>query len=175
MRNRYGNLIKIPGILGKRDLLVSFDPKVYEIVYRTEGVLPYRRGLETFDYYRKHVRPEVFASGGGVGGLIYNNGETWSHLRQAIGPVLMKTNVAKSYISAVDQVSREFVSKMHSMRDANDEMPEDFLNELGLWATESIAVIALDRRMGVLEATRNEEADLLIKVFKVLFLVRIFS
>lgn len=161
VRKHYGTLAKFPGLFGKRDMLMSCDPKIYEIVYRTEGVWPVRRGLETFDYYRKHVRPDVF---GGIGGLIFDQGETWASMRQAVGPVLLKPKVVKSYVPVVDQVTREFVAKVHAMRDANSEMPADFANEMGLWATESIGAIALDRRMGVLERDRNEEADLLIKV-----------
>lgn len=154
----YGNLVKIPGLWGDTDKLMCFDPKIYEIIYRTEGVWPFRRGFQTFEYFRKHVRPDVF------GGLIFEQGETWSKVRQAVGPMMMKPEAVKSYVQAVDEVTRDFVNKVHSMRDASREMPSDFSNEMGLWAIESIGVIGLDRRLGVLEPNRSEEADSLIQV-----------
>lgn len=158
LRERYGDVVKIPGILGDRDKLLCFDPKNYEIVYRTEGVWPIRRGFQSFEYFRTHVRPDV------VGGLVFDQGETWANLRQIVGPMMMKPEAIKSYVQAVDEVTRDFVSKVHTMRDANLEMPSDFGNEVGLWAVESIGAIALDRRLGVLSENRNKEADLLIKV-----------
>lgn len=164
MREHYGNLAKIPGILGKRDLLISFDSNIYEMVQRTEGAWPIRRMFETFDYYRKHVRPEAF---GGISGLLADQGESWGNMRQAVGPVLLKPKVLKSYVPVMDEVSREFVSKIRSMRDTNGEMPANFLNELLLWVTESIWATALDRRMGAMHPNHSDEAALLIKVISV--------
>lgn len=140
---------------------MSFDPKIYEIVYRTEGLWPVRRGLETFDYCHRHVRPDVF---GGIGGLMFEQGEKWARMRQTVGGVMLTPKAVKSCVPMVDQVTREFVAKMHTMRDKNGDLPVDFANEMRLWAIESIGGIALDRRLGVLESDRNEEADLLIKV-----------
>lgn len=154
-------MVKVPGMLGQQDILLTFDPKIYEIVYRTEGNWPIRRSLVTFEYYRKHRRPEVF---GGIGGLLSDQGETWANMRKSVSPVMLKPKAVKSYVPVVDQVTREFVSKIHTMRDAKGEMPVDFSNELGLWAIESIGVIALDKRLGTLERNRNNEADMVIKV-----------
>jgi len=36
-------------------------------VFRTEGIWPERRVLDSFVYYRKNVRPDVFK---GMGGLL---------------------------------------------------------------------------------------------------------
>lgn len=158
LQENYGNLVKIPGIFGDRDKLMCFDPKIYEIVYRTEGVWPFRRAFQTFEYFRTHLRPDVF------GGLIFDQGEEWAKMRQVVGPMMLKPEAVKSYVPAVDQVTRDFVSKIHTMRDGNLEMPTDFAREMGLWAIETIGVIGLDRRLGVLELNHSKEADLLIQV-----------
>lgn len=150
--------MKIPGVLGDRDKLMCFDPKMYEIVYRTEGVWPYRGAWQTFEYFRRHVRPDV------AGGLLFDHGEEWEKMRQVVGPKMLKPDAVKMYVPAIDEVSRDFVSKVHTLLDANFETPGDFAKEIGFWAIESIGVISLDRRLGVFEATRTEHADLLIKV-----------
>lgn len=161
LRSRYGDILKMPGLFGKRELLMAFDPKIFEIVYRTEGNWPFRRALETFEYYRKNVRPDFF---GGTAGLISDQGEPWANMRKTVQPVMLKPKSIKSYVPSVDDVTREFIAKIHTMRDGNNEMPADFSNEMALWAIESIGLIAMDTRLGVMERNRNDEADGLIKV-----------
>lgn len=146
-------------------MVMTYDPKIFEIVYRTEGSWPIRRALETFEYYRIHVRPEVY---GGVAGLIFDQGETWSHMRKNVQPVMMKPKAVKSYVPVTDQVTREFMAKVGTMLDENSELPAKFNHEMALWAIESIGVIALDTRLGMLKETRNDEADRVIKVHSVI-------
>lgn len=167
VRAKYGQLAKFPGLLGKRDIVFTFNPKDYATVYRTEGAMPLRRALETFEYYRKTVRPEVF---GGIGGLLFDQGKTWHEMRTAVSPVLLRPTAVKSYVPIVDKVSREFVDKMREMQDDKGEMPANFNDELSLWAIEAIGEIALDKRMGILTKERNEEAEQLIHVLLKIFL-----
>lgn len=142
-------------------MVFTFDPDHFEKVFRTEGLWPVRRGIDTFEYYRKKVRPEVFKD---MGGLVSDQGETWLKMRSAVNPVMMHPKIVKSYIEPVDMVARDFVKKIRLMRDAKDEMPDDFGNELNLWALESIGVIALDQRLGVLAFERNPDTEQIIKV-----------
>lgn len=163
MRNTYGLLSKIPGIFGRRDLLFSGNPDVYEKVYSTEGKWPIRRFLEVYSYYRKQMRPDVFD---GLGGLLLDQDETWASMRTAVNQLMMQPQVVKSYVPVVDEVAREFLNKMDGLRDRVGEMPADFANELGLWAIEALGTMALDRRMGVLENNHtNEDANQLVNVF----------
>lgn len=161
VNHHYGDLVKFPGIMGQRDTLMSFDPKVSELVFRTEGIWPVRRALEIFNFYRRHLRPEVF---GEETGLIFDQGKTWYKMRQIVNPVMMKSNAVSSYIPVIDEVTRDFVARIHGLRDENSEMPEDFQNEISLWALESIGSIALDRRIGAFEEPRSEDANMFIKV-----------
>lgn len=160
-RKQYGDIVRLPGVFGKRDMLITFDPKMYEIVYRTEGNWPLRRAVEPFEYFRKHVRPELYH---GIGGLIFDQGETWGSMRKTVNPVMMKPQAVKRYVPIIDQVTREFITKVDKLRDVNSEMPANFSHAMALWAIESIGVIALDKRLGMLEDKRNEEADRVIQV-----------
>lgn len=158
----YGPLVKFPGLFGKPTMVISYDPAHFEKVFRTEGVWPVRRGIYTFGYYRQKVRPEVFK---GYAGLVSDQGETWSKMRTAVNPVMMQPRVIKSYVEPVDTVAREFVAKMRQMRDGNGEMPDDFAQELNQWSLESIGVIALEQRLGVMADVRLPETEAVIKVF----------
>ena len=66
LRDDYGLIVKLPGMMGKKDIVISFDPKDYEKVFRNEGVWPIRRGMETFIYYRKNIRKDIFKDLGGL-------------------------------------------------------------------------------------------------------------
>lgn len=67
MREWYGDIYRFPGLLGKKDVIFTYNPRDFELTYRNEGIWPIRVGLESFTYYRKVHRPDVF---GGIGGLV---------------------------------------------------------------------------------------------------------
>lgn len=149
-RDEYGPIVRVPGTLGRRDAVFSFDPKDYERVYRTEGQWPLRRGgFETLAHYRKHERPDVFKN---VGGLVTDQGESWAAMRFKVNPVMLQPKTVKTYIPQVDAISKEFVEQIYMSRDAAYELPATFGQELNKWALESIGFIALDRRLGALDA-----------------------
>lgn len=158
LRDEYGPLIKFPGIFGRPDTLWTFDADNFEKIYRTEGVWPQRIGLTTFVYYRKNVRPDVFK---GNGGLISEQGKAWSSLRSKVNPVMLQPKTVNSYIPQVDQIACEFLDQVKVTRDINNELPATFGNDLNKWSLESIGVIALDHRLGVLKGN-DPDAKLLI-------------
>lgn len=63
--------------------------------------------------------------------------------------MLQPKNV-KLYIPRIDDVAKEFIEKIEANLDENHETPEDFLDFLNQWALESIGVIAVNTRLGVL-------------------------
>lgn len=161
MNDTYGNVCRLPAMFGRPTMVFTFDPILSQKVYSIEGVWPNRRGTDTFDYYRRNVRPEVFKD---IGGLVSDQGESWYKLRSKVNPVMMQPRTVKSYLDAVDEVTREFVQKIGLLRDKNDEMPANFSTEMGAWALESIGVIALDRRLGAIAFKREPEVLQLIEV-----------
>ena len=161
LQTEYGNLVKLPGLLGKKDILFTSDPIHVEKVFRTEGVWPVRRGIEAFTHYRLKVRPDVFKD---IGGLVSDQGESWLKLRTVANPVMLQPKTVNSYIPVVDEVARDFIKKIKIIRNGKDEMPDDFGNELNQWALESIGTIALDQRLGILAFEKTPDGQKLIKV-----------
>lgn len=159
MQNEYGSLFKIKGMFGRRDMLISYDPHDFERVYRTEGLWPLRRGNETFAYYRKKVRPDLFRR---MGGLLSEHGEKWAEMRSKVNPVMLQPKTVKMYIPTIDAVASDFLTFMAAKRDANNEVPASFGADLNKWALESIGVIALNQRLGVLSG-HSPRADLLMQ------------
>lgn len=165
LREEYGSLTKMPSLFGRPVIVMSFDPNDFERVFRTEGIWPRRRALETFVHYRKEIRPDVFKN---MGGLLTEDGEAWGKLRSKVNPVMLQPKSVKSYIPQVDEIAREFVERTQLSRDKNNEVPASFGHELNKWALESIGLIALDQRLGVLEGN-HPDAKLLIKCVKDFF------
>lgn len=63
---RYGDICKMPGILGKPDMIFIYDPADFEAVYRNEGQYPIRQGIDSADYYRKVHRKDLFSETTGL-------------------------------------------------------------------------------------------------------------
>ncbi len=157
----HGTLFRFPGLFGKPDIVFTFIPQDMETIFRTEGQWPNRRSLETFEYYRNKIRPDIFKKGAG---LVNDQGETWAKLRTAANPIMMKPKVVKAYIPDIDTVARDFIRKIRTLRDENNEMPDDFQNELNKWSLESIALIALEHRLGLITRDDDPENQKLINV-----------
>lgn len=168
MLDQYGPLMRMPGMFGKPDFILTADPANFETVYRTEGVWPLRRSLASFVYYRERIRPDVFK---GMGGLLTDQGQTWHDFRSVVNPILLSPKLTRKYVPAVDAVTRDFLKKVHLLRDEHNELPATFGMELHLWAMESVGSIALDRRLGVMAFERDADAELLIRTVKDMFVL----
>lgn len=159
-REDYGELVLMPGSLGRKDTVLSYSPDDYEKLFRNEGTWPDRRPLETFVYYRKHVRPEVFK---GHSGLASEQGEEWQRMRTIVNPVMMQPKTIRLYVDKLDEVARDFMEIVRHIRDDKNELPADFDQWLNRWALETIGVLALDTRLGVLGKELNSDTADMIK------------
>nr|XP_019551560.2 LOW QUALITY PROTEIN: cytochrome P450 CYP12A2-like [Aedes albopictus] len=166
LQEDFGDLIRFPGILGRKDVVMTFLPDDFEKVFRTEGQWPTRRGMDTFVHYRKEVRPEVFK---GVGGLVTEQGESWQKFRTIVNPVLLQPKTVRLYVDKLDEVTREFMAIMLKIRDEKNELPADFNQWLNRWALESTGVLSVDSRLGVLEEQESKEARRIVQLTRELF------
>ncbi|KAF4531647.1 hypothetical protein B566_EDAN006578, partial [Ephemera danica] len=156
IREKYGNLVKISNIPGRKDLVFVFDPVDAENVYRHEGPWPRRFIIECFQYYRSTVRKDFFQGHLGVG---IEDGKKWQEARSIANYAMMKPQVAKQYVPKIDEVSKELVGRMKEMRDQKNELPADFKNELNKWALEATALVMLDARLGCLKKHLEPDSD----------------
>lgn len=157
----YGPIVRFPGLFGNHDNVFIFDPKDIETVFRNEGPWPFRKGLATSLHYRKTLRADIFQTSAG---LVNDQSETWFKLRTAVNPIMMKPKVVNAYIPEFDTVAKEFVNKVKTLQDDKNEMPDDFQNELFRWALESISLIALEQRLGLLSTDGDQENQKIINV-----------
>lgn len=66
MRTEHGNLVMLPGSMGRPDMVLTYDPEDFAKLYRNEGQWPHRRAFAVFEYFRKHERPDLFKGRAGL-------------------------------------------------------------------------------------------------------------
>ncbi|XP_055698585.1 probable cytochrome P450 12a4, mitochondrial [Phlebotomus papatasi] len=164
-RQEYGDISKIPGVFGKNDIILVYDPEDFKTVFQTQGQYPIRRGIETIHHYRTKVRKDFYQ---GVIGFA-DQGKSWWDFRQKVNAVMMKPQITRKYVPSVDEVTQDFVKRLHSLRDKNMETPSDLYVELNMWALESIAQITLDTRLGIFDNSTNKNMHSLMNDLKVFF------
>jgi cytochrome P450 family 12 len=47
-------------------MTITFNVEDTEKVFRNEGHYPHRRALETLQYYRRQIRPDIYSEFGGL-------------------------------------------------------------------------------------------------------------
>ncbi|KAH8292309.1 hypothetical protein KR054_008261 [Drosophila jambulina] len=162
MQEDYGDLFFLGGMLGSPAVLMTHNPKDFEVVFRNEGVWPLRPGSDTLRYHRTVHRKDFFQ---GVEGVIPSQGKSWSDFRSIVNPVLMQPKNVRLYCKKMSQVNQAFVQRIKDIRDpSTQEVPGDFIDTINRWTLESVSVVALDKQLGLLtEKGKDSEA---LKLFK---------
>lgn len=62
----YGKLVIMPGVFGRPPIVMTFEPEDFEKVFRNDSIWPHRKSLETLEYYRSTIRPDIYAEYGGL-------------------------------------------------------------------------------------------------------------
>ncbi|XP_068148105.1 probable cytochrome P450 12b2, mitochondrial [Drosophila tropicalis] len=161
LRELYGDIYRFPGMMGKADVVFTYNPEDFEVTYRNEGIWPIRIGLESFSYYRKVQRPDIF---NGIGGLVSEQGKAWADIRNKVNPVLMKMQNVRQNLAQLDLIAKEFIDKLETLRDPKTHtLQAEFHDQLKMWAFESISFVALNTRMGLLSDRPDPNAARLAK------------
>ncbi|XP_013107497.2 cytochrome P450 CYP12A2 [Stomoxys calcitrans] len=168
MRTELGPISKMKGTFGRPDSVFTHSPQDIEKLLHNQGIWPLRPGSEGLSYHRNNHRSEFFQ---GVEGLIASNGENWGSFRSTVNPILMQPKNVRLYLQKMSTVGKELLNRILEIRDPNTyEVPSNFEEELNLWALESISIVALDKKLGLLSKNRdNEEAKKLFKLITEFF------
>uniref|UniRef100_A0A336M3C6 CSON009018 protein n=1 Tax=Culicoides sonorensis TaxID=179676 RepID=A0A336M3C6_CULSO len=156
LRQKYGEILRIRGFFGKKDLIFVYDPNDIATVFRKSGKWPIREGMEAFAYFREKIRPDVFKSYG----LVTQQHESWHKLRSVVNPIMMRPDITDLYFTKIDEIAQDFINIVRNKRDEMNETPSDFGKLLQRWGLESIGVVALDTRLNALEDNDSKGARL---------------
>ncbi|CAH0560855.1 unnamed protein product [Brassicogethes aeneus] len=164
---KFGKIVKMEGLLGRPDMVFLFDPDDIEKVFRQEDSMPLRPSMPSLNYYKHVYRKEFF---GNVGGVIAVHGENWQKFRSKVNQIMMQPRAAKMYVKAIESTSQEFINRIKQLKDDQDEVPKDFLNEIHKWSLEAIAKVALDQRLGCFDQTADPNTQKLIDAVNTFFI-----
>ncbi|XP_050402576.1 probable cytochrome P450 12a5, mitochondrial isoform X3 [Patella vulgata] len=132
--DKYGPIVRLN--LGNGIVLTS-DPQDIELIYKSEGKYPKRPGFDLFEVYIERTKKAK--------NLAVLNGEKWAELRTQVQKKLVRPKSALHYIESQSEVANDLVDKLRSID------PDDVRELLFLYATESIAVVCFNKRLGILE------------------------
>ncbi|KAJ3658851.1 hypothetical protein Zmor_010569 [Zophobas morio] len=169
LHEKYGKIVKMEGLLGRPDMLFLFDPDEIEKVFRQEDSLPFRPSMPSLNYYKHVYRKEFF--GDNNCGVIAVHGEKWQDFRSRVNQIMLQPRVTKMYVKSITATSQELVDRIEAIKNEDDEVPEDFLNEVHKWSLESIAKIALDVRLGCLDRDAHPDTQRLIDAVHTFFML----
>lgn len=65
-----------------------------------------------------------------------SHGVQWDKFRAQVQQVMLQRSIGKKYVGPLNEIAADFMDRIHEMRDANNELPQDFLKELYKWALE---------------------------------------
>ncbi|XP_017139100.1 probable cytochrome P450 12c1, mitochondrial [Drosophila miranda] len=164
-RSRFGDMVRVPGLFGMPTTVFTFKVENFERIYRTEGQWPVRGGADPVLHYRANRKDGFFKDCVGLS----SNGPEWGRLRSAANPVLMQHRNANLYLEPMQRVNNQFIDRIRATRDKESlEMPGDFLDTINTLTFESVAVVALDRELGLLrDSDQKPEAKELFRNIKI--------
>ncbi|XP_067673940.1 probable cytochrome P450 49a1 [Haliotis asinina] len=136
MHEKYGKSFCMQ-VLGQ--CFVTEDPDAIATIYRNEGKYPRRAPLNLFEFYAENNDKER--------GMAVVNGPEWHRLRSATQAFMLKKTSASVFIEEQVAVTNDLITRMSTM----SYTPEEFRDELFKYATESIGVVAFNKRLGFLD------------------------
>lgn len=165
---RHGKIAALRALPGMRDMVLLYDVKDIEKLFRNEGIWPYRVLMPSIGEYRTKYRQDIFSD---APGILTVHGEEWYNTRTKVNPILMQPRTIQKYTESIDEVTTDFINivKKLIVKDKNNEMPEDFEFSIQKWALEAISNVALHRRLGCLSDNPKPETKRLVEAIARLF------
>ncbi|KAI8771952.1 cytochrome P450 CYP12A2 [Biomphalaria glabrata] len=141
LHEKFGPTVRLR--LGTEAVVVS-EPKDVETVFQNEGKYPKRHGFEMMSIYAKRNNLQDSIS--------QLQGEAWQSLRSPGNRRLMKVDSALHYLGPQSEVADNFVHIL-----ATQDVSPDRLQDLCFrYASESIAVVAFNGRLGLFDANPDQ-------------------
>lgn len=158
LQKEYGNLVLLRDLKVSDDLLLCYDPKDIETIFRNEGPWPRRDIFSSIKHYREKMRKDIYM---GYEGVFASDNEKWQAGRSVANSLMMQPRVAKQYVKRMAEVSQDFVERIKYLtsQDPNGEMPKDFSNDLNKWAMESVGMLTMDTRFGCLSPNIDPNSE----------------
>lgn len=107
--------------------------------------------------YKSVVRNDFF---GDLPGVVGVHGEPWREFRSRVQKPVLQLTTVRRYVRPLEEVTDFFIERCQQMLDQNQELPDDFDNEIHKWSLEckccnSIKIRFFDPEMILRERRRR--------------------
>lgn len=121
-----------------------------------------------FEPYKlmRQARPDIFR---GTTGILTEDGEKWHEMRSKVQKDLMRVKSALFYIDALQEVGDDFVDFIRQKRNKNDNVIQNCMPEFFKYTYESIALVAMETRLGCLKMPMDSELQKVFDASKIVF------
>lgn len=124
--------------------VISFSRSLFELTaclifssylqcYRNEGTTPFRPSMPCLVQYKGVVRKDFF---GDLPGVVGVHGEPWREFRSRVQKPVLQLTTVRRYVRPLEEVTDYFLERCQQMLDDNQELPDDFDNEIHKWSLE---------------------------------------
>ncbi|XP_063590783.1 probable cytochrome P450 301a1, mitochondrial [Penaeus indicus] len=145
---------------GHPNLVFITDPEDVFTMFHTTMLNPVRPGMTSLKKIREDSHKEREREGRGCpaddlfsngAGILAEQGERWWRVRRRVQKPITDQAIISRFLPDMDEVAKAFVRRIRNLRDENQEMPHTFKDEIYKWSLESLATVALERRLNCLE------------------------
>lgn len=150
---KYGPITRLE-TLGTPPVIFLGDPESAAQILHGDNWLPVRPGFESLDYYRTNYKKNKSEHYG----LLTDHGEKWKKFRSKVNPALLQPKTIKLYSSVLDEVARDMINRLKSVRGEDNMIKTSFDVEMNLWSLESVGVIALGDRLNCFDPNLPEDS-----------------
>lgn len=97
--------------------------------------------------YKSIVRKDFF---GDLPGVVGVHGEPWREFRSRVQKPVLQLTTVRRYVRPLEEVTDYFIERCQQMLDENQELPDDFDNEIHKWSLECEYNLAKDKQRSIL-------------------------
>ncbi|XP_043675939.1 probable cytochrome P450 301a1, mitochondrial isoform X1 [Vespula pensylvanica] len=142
--NRYGCIVRLSGPLSG-DIVMIHRPEHIEEVFKQEGNTPIRSGIDVLEHYRLHYRKYRLA------GAFSMQSSEWLELKEKVHKPFNK--IDPKFFRKLEIVSEDFIGQIRKIRNRQDEVPDNFNEDIARWGSECFFTLIFDKKLGFLDST----------------------
>ncbi|RWS13646.1 cytochrome P450-like protein [Dinothrombium tinctorium] len=159
--HRYGPIVK-EEFEGRKPVVLVFEPKDFETVFRSQGKYPIRPPNEFVCHFRKH-NPDKYPTVG-ISNL---QGEEWLAERKPLSSAFSKHIIDKCF-PPQNKIAEDFVDYLWKIRDANNVV-NNVQEETYLLSIEALSMLCFNSRLNCFSQKASIDGKQLIAATKKLF------
>ncbi|XP_024945777.1 probable cytochrome P450 12a5, mitochondrial isoform X2 [Cephus cinctus] len=142
--NEYGPIVRIHGPIAGNIVMIHRPEHIAE-VFKQEEDSPIRSGIDILQHYHLHYRKYRLP------GPFSMQGAEWTDVKVKLEKPF--TQQLSQYFDRLELTSDELVQRIRKIRNRQDEVPGQFIEELTRWSMECFSILMFNRRLGFLEST----------------------